>query len=140
MVRGANNRLADRPDILRTPTLPDNYVDRSPGLGMPWFDPSAFVNPADWTYGNTPRTLRGLLAPGAINLDASLFKNFRVGERARLQFRAEAFNAANHVNPASPNATFANDRASPNNTNATFGRITSARDPRQVQLALKLVF
>ena len=65
------------------------------------------------------------------NLDYSLFKTFPVYERVSLQFRGELFNAFNHANLLSP-------VASVNNVN--FGRITAARSPRIVQLALRLSF
>jgi hypothetical protein len=62
-----------------------------------------------------------------------------LSSRAKLQFRAEAFNAPNHLNLGRPNMSFT---AAPNgsNSNASFGRITSARDPRQLQFGLKLIF
>jgi hypothetical protein len=69
-------------------------------------------------------------------LDLSIFKDFRISERSRLQFRAEFFNLTN--TPA-----FAN----PGNTNfavSNFGQITGlvdgANDPREIQFALKLYF
>ena len=52
-------------------------------------------------------------------------------EAFRFQFRAEAFNVWNHTNW---------DTVSTNNTSATFGRITGARDARIMQLALKMYF
>jgi len=105
-----------------------------------WFDPNAFVNPPNWSFGNTPKTLPQLFAPGTVNMDLSLFKNFHIKERSQLQFRAEAFNAPNHVNLLAPNTSFTTNLNSSANTNALFGRITTAADPRKVQLALKLTF
>jgi hypothetical protein len=63
--------------------------------------------------------------------DFSLFKNFSIAERARLQFRAEAFNSLNHPNFLLPE----NDLASPE-----FGQILQAAPPRLLQLALKFIF
>jgi hypothetical protein len=80
-------------------------------------------------FGNAGRNVaRG---PAFVNLDLSLMKNFVLSERVRLQFRAEAFNVANHANFGLPVA----DLASPN-----FGRILSASPARLMQFALKLVF
>jgi hypothetical protein len=72
-------------------------------------------------------------------IDLSVFKTFTLTERWKLQFRAEAFNAPNHVNLGFPNTSFS-PGANGLNANASFGRITSARDPRQMQLGLKLIF
>jgi hypothetical protein len=52
-------------------------------------------------------------------------------ERVNLQFRAEAFNLFNHPNFNLPDNFF---------PSPTFGRITSARDPRHIQFGLKLLF
>jgi hypothetical protein len=56
-----------------------------------------------------------------------------------LQFRAEAFNAPNHVNLGTPNGGFGAGPGGTNNNDA-FGRITGSRDPRLMQLGLKLIF
>ena len=78
-------------------------------------------------------------APGDVNWDLSLVKATQIKERLQLQFRAEAFNFLNHVNLGIPNATFV---AGPDgkNSSGSFGVITTARDPRQIQLGLKLRF
>lgn len=73
-----------------------------------------------------------LYGPGAKNFDFSLFKNAHINQRYQLQFRAEVFNAFNRVQFGNP-ATNINQ--------STFGRITAqANSPRDVQLALKLLF
>jgi TonB dependent receptor len=97
-----------------------------------WFNLNAFQQP---TTGGPPGTApRGsVIGPGFWKWDASLFKNFKLTERAKLQFRAEAFNVLNHTNL---NAS----SVSTNITSVTFGQVTGARDPRFMQLALKLNF
>lgn len=139
IVRGASNGLANRPDMLRVPELADGFTDANPQSGVLWFDPTAFVNPALYTYGNTPRAISQFRNPGAIIVDMSVFKNFVITEGLKLQFRAEAFNAPNHVNLGFPNTSFS-PGANGLNASASFGRITSSRDPRQMQLGLKLIF
>ena len=63
------------------------------GRGESYFDPTAFAPVTAVRFGNVGRnTLRG---PGVFNLDASLFRNFKMTERWKLQFRAEAFNLTN---------------------------------------------
>jgi outer membrane receptor protein involved in Fe transport len=94
-----------------------------------WFNTAAFQVNAIGTIGASGRNI--LPAPGGWNADYSLFKNFRLVERAKLQFRGEFFNVFNHTRLGAPNTTV---------TSQTFGRITSANSPRIVQFALKLVF
>ena len=85
--------------------------------------------------------------PGFHRLDLSLFKDFQLSERFKLQFRSEFFDIFNHPNFNAPN--FGGNGVvaiggSGNFTNTAFGEIGSTRDapydPRQIQLALKLYF
>ncbi|HLH02593.1 MAG TPA: carboxypeptidase-like regulatory domain-containing protein [Bryobacteraceae bacterium] len=116
------------------PAFTGNLMLGSPNL---YFDPNAFVSPASGTYGNVGRDT--LIGPGIVSLDASLLKNTSITERVRLQFRAEFFNALNHVNFSTPNPvvfTAANSAPSP-----TAGVITAtSTTSRQVQFGLKLLF
>jgi hypothetical protein len=89
------------------------------------------------TYSGTPfdgnlgrNTFRG---PDATNIDFSLFKNIKVTERVRLQFRAEAFNIFNHTNLQMPSPTFGA-------STSIFGLATGAYAARQIQFALKMMF
>jgi hypothetical protein len=66
------------------------------GKQTEWFNPNAFLLPAADTYGNAGRDI--LEGPGLLSVDVSMFKNFRLVERANLQFRAEFFNLINHTN------------------------------------------
>jgi hypothetical protein len=119
-------------DVLRDPTL---FGDQRGALK--WFDTDAFRNPANYTIGNVPRSLPNTRGPGMFSMNLSLFKNFRISEKVRTEFRAEAFNALNHTNLLNPNGSF-----SPNaqgvGTNALFGRITTASPPRRLQFGLRL--
>jgi hypothetical protein len=94
-----------------------------------WFDTSCFAAPAAGTLGNAGRRI--VDAPGTNNWDLSLFKQFALWENGRLTFRAEFFNAFNHAQFDPPGQTFGTPG---------FGVITSARDPREIQFALKLSF
>ncbi len=98
-----------------------------------WFDKSAFVSPAQYLYGNAGRNI--LFAPGAANVDFSLFKRFslkRVREGSELQFRAESFNFFNHPQFGQPNSRV---------DIAQGGSITSlSNSMRQMQLGLKFLF
>ncbi len=139
VVRGANNGLANRPDWVGSLELPAGFVDATPQRGVQWFNPGAFLNPALYTFGNTPRAISQFRNPGAIIIDLSVFKTFTITERVKLQLRGEAFNAPNHVNLGTPNGSFGAGPTGANNNDA-FGRITSSRDPRLMQVGLKLIF
>jgi hypothetical protein len=95
-----------------------------------WFDPSAYVQPAPFTYGNASRN--SLFGPGDIVFDMSLLKNFSILERVKAQLRGEFFNMPNHTNFLNPAANIS--------VPSTVGRITGAEDPRQVQLGIKFLF
>ena len=112
------------------------------GRGASWFDPTAFAPVTAVRYGTLGRnTMRG---PGVFNFDASIFRNFKLTERFRLQFRAESFNVTNTpaFNPPGSNASSPTRRADGSiiNTNG-FSEITSAQGTeRQIRFALKLTF
>jgi hypothetical protein len=115
--------VATRPNLVGVQELDHPTIEK-------WFNTDAYVNPGPGQFGNLGRyTVRG---PGAWNLDVNLSRQFPLGERKILSFRAEAFNVMNHTR-------FGNPAASMNNRN-TFGKIQTAGDPRIVQLALKYTF
>ena len=115
---------AQRPNQSTDPNLPGDQrtTDR-------WFDTSAFSLPAAFTFGNAPRN--SVFGPGFANVDFSVARSFPVGGGPQLEFRWEIFNLLNRANFDLPNRIFGN----PN-----FGRIFSARDPRQMQFGLRLAF
>jgi hypothetical protein len=86
-------------------------------------------------YGNLG--FDAITGPGRQNWDLSILKNFAFTERFRLEFRVEAFNIWNH-----PQFEGNSDLGGiSNNFGANnFGAITSAYDPRELQLGLKLIF
>lgn len=133
-VRGANNfGIANRPNSTGKSAHLDNRT------AARWFDATQFVNPPDFTFGNITRLLPDVRGPGMNNIDLSLIKSTTIKENLALQFRAESFNFANHVNLLGPGTTFV-PGPDGRNSSATFGTITRARDARVVQLALKLIF
>lgn len=97
----------------------------------PWFDTSVFSQPAANTFGNVGRNAAS--GPGFANLDASLFKQFRVKEGWELEFRAEAFSATN-----SPTWQLNNPNTNVNDPN--FGLVRGAGGNRSIQLGAKLTF
>lgn len=114
------------PDVVGNPVL-------SSGKSIyKWFNTAAFAQPANFTSGSLSRTYTGVRADKAKNLDFSLFKNFSLTERLKLQFRAEAFNLTN-------TPVFGAPGTSVNGVN--FGVITGQSNvPRNLQLALKVLF
>jgi hypothetical protein len=83
------------------------------------------------TIGNSPRTL--CCGPGINNTDVSFNKSTQLGERLRMEFRADIFNVWNH-------AQFFSVDGNVGNQGATFGQPLKVRDPRLVQFALKFHF
>lgn len=110
------------------PNVTGNPTSSSP-TRLRWFNTGAFVRPAPFTFGNAGRNI--LRGPGTTNYDTSLMKNFPIGERRKLQFRAEFFNAFNLVNFNNPNTTF---------TSTDFGVILGAKASRSIQFSLKLMY
>ncbi len=96
---------------------------------LQWFDTGYFANPELGTFGNTGRG--EVLEPGINNWDINVAKSFNLGERARLQFRAEFYNAFNHTQFFG----FGNSVGATN-----FGVISATRSPRNIQLGLRLEF
>lgn len=94
-----------------------------------WFNTAAFAPAALGTFGNSGRN--SLFQPGLWNVDFGLLKNFTLTGRTHLTLRGEAFNLFNHANFSGPTATY---------TSANFGKITSARDPRVVQVSGRITF
>src|SRR5262245_22866306 len=95
-----------------------------------WFDTSAFVLPAQFAYGNSGANI--LREDRFKSFDFSIFKQFRVSEGSRLQFRAEAFNVTNTPSFNAPSTAI---------DTTSGGRVTSTASlPRQIQFALKYNF
>ena len=108
-----------------------------------WFNYNCFVQPTTGTEGNEhPGQLTG---PSLSRFDASLFKEFSVTEKIRMQFRTEVFNMFNTPNFGTPGASIAFSGGAVNLTgsHATTGEITSmnaAWNQREIQFALKVLF
>lgn len=108
------------------------YINRNPRKGLPYFNPNYFVSETLGQVGNVMR--RFFVGPGINNSDMALLKNTVISGDKQLQFRAEAFNVFNHAQFDNPSGNFNNPGFN------GFGYVTSARDPRIMQVALKLLF
>ena len=102
-----------------------------------FFNPNAFVVPANGTYGNVGRN--AFTGPGLTTLDVSLMKTTKLSERLALQLRGEAFNILNHANFNTPNLIVFSSATAPPSGSA--GVITStSTSSRQLQVAVKLIW
>jgi len=133
-----------RPNLVGNP----NATPCVPGT---LFNTCAFAhNAVEGTFGNAPRN--DIEGPGYKTWDTSLVKQFSISEQKHLEFRAEFFNILNHVNylfgqfgaisaeptPLELDPNNINTPANPQASN--FGYPLAARNPRQIQFALKFYF
>ena len=137
-----NTWSGDRPDMISDPNL------GAPHKVSEWFNTAAFLIPgcttADPTCspkdppvrpGNAHRGV--IVGPSDKRWDASIFKNTNINERVTTQFRVEFFNALNHTNLAQGFPVTSIRTSFPS---GTFGKVFNARDPRNIQLAMKVIF
>src|SRR5713101_6594381 len=121
----------------KNPTFTGPIILGNPGK---WFDPNAFLAPANVPsnlgfYGNVGRDT--LIGPGLATWDFSVLQETRIRERLNLQFRAEIFNLLNRANFNQPNAVV----FTPSGVSPTAGVITStSTTSRQVQFGLKMLW
>jgi hypothetical protein len=118
----ANWGIENRPNVVGTIPLANPTIDK-------WFNTDAFEEPAEFTIGNARRNIA--IGPSLHNWDLILAKRFHIHEGHELQFRGEFFNAFNHPQFNRPGRTLGV---------GSFGVISSARDGRIIQLALKYNF
>jgi hypothetical protein len=108
--------------------------------GVQWVNPAAFTDPAAGTYGNSPRN--GYYGPGFADVDFSVVKNTKIGERINTQFRIEMFNLFNHINLAPPSGSLGGGFGV---TSDTIGDYNGAPgigpgEAFNLQLGLKIIF
>jgi hypothetical protein len=120
----ANSDGSQRPDTVANPNA-------HPCLRGTVFNTCAFVDPPLGSFGNTRKNT--VLGPTFRNWDLSLIKNFKLPENTSLQFRAEFFNLLNHTN-------FVLNQTGTDLQSPTFGLPDQARDPREIQFALKFYY
>jgi hypothetical protein len=113
----------DRPNVVGDPTL-------SNPTAQEWFNTAAFQVAPQYTFGSAGRNI--LRGPGLASFDLSLVRRFHIRELGTLSVEAQVFNAFNRVNFNLPQAIV--------DQTGSFGRIFSARAPRQIQFALRYSF
>jgi hypothetical protein len=127
---GAFNANPDVPSYANNGT--HLFENKNPRKGLPYFTPGFFQPEPYGQVGNAMR--RYFSGPGLDNYDMALLKSTAITESTKLQFRAEAFNVFNHTQFKNPDGLV-------NDTNqGGFGYVTSAQDPRIMQVALKFLF
>jgi hypothetical protein len=98
--------------------------------GSYYFDPAPFTEAPLGQIGNTRRSI--CCGPKIAGLDLGIHKTFSLRELGKLEFRTEVFNALNHTQFMNPDGNITDG--------AAFGQVSRARDPRLIQLALRLTF
>jgi hypothetical protein len=137
-----NTWSADRPDMIADPNSGAPHTIRQ------WFNTAAFVIPGCTAtnpkcHPTNPPLRPGdahrgvIVGPSYKRWDASIFKNTKINERITTQFRAEFFNALNHTNLTQG---FPVTGMSTSLTSGLYGRILNANEPRNIQLAVKVIF
>jgi hypothetical protein len=130
--------VAQRPNLVGNP-----YAHN----GKQYLNPAAFATPAAGTYGNLGYD--AIKGPLFDNWDAALQKNIPIHEQIAVQFRAEMFNAPNHLSPfvvggtlGSPVAggTYQPNYSSTGGFQNAFGQVSSTTDPRTMEFVLRLQF
>jgi hypothetical protein len=104
----------------------DPYGDKTIGK---YLNPAAFAQPALGKLGNVGSN--SILGPGTWQFDLAVSRTFQLAEMKKVEFRTEAFNVTN---------SFLMNNPVLNLNSGTFGRVTSAKDPRIMQFALKYFF
>src|SRR6185503_1340172 len=105
---GLEAQSTQRPDLVAGVPI---YLNN----GTQWLNPAAFRLPAAGTFGSLGRGI--IRMPSRKNVDFSVNKNWRIGERYNIQFRTEIFNVFNRVNYVSletSSLAFINTASDPN--------------------------
>ncbi len=117
-----NGNNLERPNLVGNP-------NSGPQTPTEWFNTAAFAIPGRNTFGGAGRNI--VTGPGLSSLDLSLQKEGALRENLRLQFRLDVYNSLNRANFNLPGRIYGA---------ANFGAISSAGEPREIQLALKILF
>ncbi|HTW81920.1 MAG TPA: carboxypeptidase regulatory-like domain-containing protein [Terracidiphilus sp.] len=126
-----------RPDIVKSFTHRNPRVPLNGDTGY-YFDPSIFATPALGSAGNSPRSI--CCGPGISDTDMAVQKVTPLGETRSLQFVFQFFNIFNHTQFLNPDGQLGDAALNPAGNpvaGGLFGEVTRARDPRQIQLAVR---
>jgi len=133
IVQGGNNSPGARPDLLVTSpnsTILSNYRTLTSNGHIQYLDTSMFakvpLGPGHTTVRAGTLGRDAVFGPGGWTMDSSLFKDFRLKERATLQLRMDMFNTWNRTNYHNPTTDI---------SSGSFGRITGSAPGRVLQLS-----
>jgi hypothetical protein len=137
-LNNSNSAYGNRPNVSGKP----HYLKQTSGKRQ-WVDPSSFSAPVPaWLggpnqgFGNAGKDI--VVGPGRVNFTTALYKSFSMTERMHIELRFESFNTFNHFQPNAVSSNLGLDNTLKPNNN--FGQITSAWDPRTLELGGKFVF
>jgi hypothetical protein len=128
---------AQRADLVK----PEVEILGGVGRGQPYFDPTAFAAVSEARFGTAGFNI--LRAPGRVNWDLGLFRNFRITEALKMELRLESFNFTNTPKFGTPGSNVSNLQFNPDGSIRSlngFAEITSASEERQFSLGLRLSF
>ena len=132
VVTGANN-LATRP----------NSTGQSAKLSDPtateWFNTSAFINPATYTYGNLGRVLPDVRNPGLVQVDLSIIKNWRIRSGPICRF-GRVLQRSESCKSRFRKRKLLSRHQRPQEVAAPSGQSLRPANPRNIQLGMKLTF
>jgi Carboxypeptidase regulatory-like domain len=137
----------DRPNIIANPY---NTAARTRAQQIhQYINPAAFQSISAATakilapslsafFGNEQRNQ--LRMPYTTSTNLSLFKEFALREKTRMQFRAESFNSFNNVNLTSPRTDLTTLQSTANQAAASFDQLQNAQDMRKFQFGARFIF
>jgi hypothetical protein len=158
-VNNTSSESGSRPNAVANCNLYTGISPEQAASGQSWINTACFVPEPIGTYGNAGRDT--IIGPNLWDMDFALQKNWKVtkvSEAFTIQFKAEAFNVLNHPSFQAPNTTPFNSAVNANMNfsapynpstpslygvapNGAAGTISATNSsPRQIQLALKIIF
>jgi hypothetical protein len=141
---GLDNSLTgiglDRPNVVPGTSLYTNTSTRSNKGGYQWVNPAHFVQNATGTFGNAGHY--SMRTPSYFDIDVAISRIFKIHERYNIEARVESFNTLNHPNfgGSTPSTGVGLGQGATLSSTSSFGKITTAGDPRILQGALKFTF
>ena len=133
---GDNQYLNQRADMTCDPSK------GAPRTAAVWFLPNCFAVPANpYIPGNAPTYLDHLRTMGAKNLDLTLSKTIKLGEKRDLRFDISSYNVANRAQFSAPNVPTSSAGWTTGSSGNEFGQIiTTSNTPRQFQFGSRFTF